>query len=289
MNNQPILKKTILFPVFKTTIGVTLIVVAVLLCEQLRKFLTEQTQLNNDLRDLLIAILESLLALIIYVFLFRFFEKRKISELNFTTFGKYASIGFAAGLILQSLNVLVLYLTGNYSVVQVHPLSFLLPGFSQALIAGFVAEIMIRGIIFRLVEEQVGTVIAIIFFTVLFVVLHMGAGGATFFSVAATTMQAGVLISAAYVATRSLWLPIFFHFAWDFAEPAIFGGINPGINVDKTLLRSKISGAEILTGGKFGPGNSLQSLIFCLIATIVFLWLAQRKNNFIKASWKRLG
>jgi len=288
MSNQIILKKTILFPLVKAIICVAVIVIAVLLCEQLRKYLTDQTQLNNDLRDLIIAILESSLAVTSYVLLFKFFEKRKIIELSWSTFGKYAFMGFAAGLTLQSLAVLVLYIATGYSVVKVNPLSFLLSGFSMALIAGFVAEIIIRGIIFRLIEEQTGTVVALIFTAILFVLLHTGANGATILSVTATTIQAGILISAAYVATRSLWFPIFFHFAWDFAEPAIFGSINPGITVGRTLLSSKISGPELLTGGIFGLGNSLQAVIFCSILSVIFLLLAKRKNNFIKPSWRRL-
>ena len=36
-----------------------------------------------------------------------------------------------------------------------------------------------------------------------------------------------------------LWLPIFLHFAWDFAEPGVFGAINPGITIDQSLLTSK--------------------------------------------------
>jgi membrane protease YdiL (CAAX protease family) len=272
----------------KAIIGVAVIVILILLCEQLRKYLTDQTQLNNDVRDLIIAILESLLVVLAYIFLFKFFEERNISELSWSIFGKYAFIGFATALVLQSLAILVLYINGDYSIVKVNPLSFLIQGFSQALIAGFVAEIILRGIIFRLIEEQTGTIIAMIFITILFVALHINAEGATFLSVAATTMQAGILVSAAYVFSRSLWLPIFFHFAWDFAEPSIFGGINPGIYVDRTLLSSKIIGSSLISGGKFGPGNSLQALIFCLIVSAIFLFLSKRKNNFIQPVWKRL-
>jgi membrane protease YdiL (CAAX protease family) len=287
MNNQTTLQKIIYFPLTRAIIGVAMVVGSVLLCEQLRKYFTDQTQLSTDLRDLIIAIMESLLAVIIYILVFRFFEKRKIRELSYTTFGKNAITGFLTALILQSLVIFVLYIGGGYSIIRVNPLSFLLPGFSTALTAGFVAEIMLRGILFRLMEEQTGTVLAMIFFTLLFVVLHIGAKGATFLSVVATTMQAGILVSAAYVYTRSLWFPVFFHFAWDFAEPAIYGGLNPGITVEKNLLTSKFSGSVLLTGGQFGPGNSIQALIFCLLASIIFLWLAKRKNNFLQPVWKR--
>src|SRR5436190_1085550 len=155
------------------------------------------------------------------------------------------------------------------------------------IVAGFVAEILILGVIFRLIEEELGTIIALVILTLLFAVMHMNVKGANFLSVSSTAIQSGLLLSAAYVFSRSLWLPIFFHFAWDFAEPGVFGAINPGISIDQSLLTSKVDGPLILTGGQLGPQNSIQSLLLCSIVSLIFLWLAKQKNNFIKPSWKR--
>ena len=99
-------------------------------------------------------------------------------------------------------------------------------------------------------------------------------------------MQAGLLLPAAYVYSRNLWLPVFLHFGWDFAEPGIFGGINPSSSVTQGLLTSKIAGSSLLTGGETGPQESLSSLLLCLFAGLTFLLLAKRKNNLIKPQWK---
>jgi hypothetical protein len=99
-------------------------------------------------------------------------------------------------------------------------------------------------------------------------------------------MQAGFMLPAAYVFSRSLWLPIFLHFSWDFAEPGIFGGINPSTSITQSLFTSKITGSSLLTGGQTGPQDSLQSLILCLLTGVLFLLLAKRKNNFIKPNWQ---
>jgi membrane protease YdiL (CAAX protease family) len=151
---------------------------------------------------------------------------------------------------------LVLYIARGYSVIKVNPLSFLLPGFSAALIAGFVAEIIIRGIIFRLIEEQTGNCSRSNFHRYTFYFITHRTNGATILSVTATTIQAGILVSAAYVFTRSLWFPIFFHFAWDFAQPAIFGGINPGITVERNFIEQQdqwliINYRRTIWSGKF--------------------------------------
>ena len=68
------------------------------------------------------------------------------------------------------------------------------------------------GIVFRLLEQQTGTVIALLVFIILFAILHINVKGATLTSVGATAMQAGLLLPAADVYSRNLWLPIFLHF-----------------------------------------------------------------------------
>ena len=287
MDNPTTLQKVLSFFLTKIIIGLLVVGGSVVLAESAGRSLLDKTQITGELQNGIIGITDVAIALLSYVLLFRFYEKRQIKELSLATFWKNAFIGFLAGLILQSLVILVIYLAGGYSIIRINPVSFLLPAFIAALTAGFVAEILIRGIIFRLTEEKSGTVIALIISALLFAVLHSVVKGATLLSVLSTTIEAGILLGAVYVFTRSLWLPIFLHFAWDFAEPGIYGGINPGITIEKSLFTSKITGSELLTGGQFGPGNSIQSTIFCLTAGLLLLWLANRKNNFINPYWKK--
>jgi membrane protease YdiL (CAAX protease family) len=285
--NITVFKKIIQFPITKMIIGFLVIGGCVALVEWEGRSLLNQTQLSDDLKNFIVGLTEALLALLSYILLYKFYEKRKIKELNLTFVWKDALFGFLTGLILQSLFIFIIYLAGGYSIVRINPVSFLLPACSTALTAGFVGEILIRGIAFRLTEEKLGTAITLIIFAVLFAIFHLGAKGATLLSVPASAIQAGLLLSSAYVLTRRLWFPIFLHFAWDFAEPGIYGAINPGISVDKSLFTSKITGSWLLTGGEPGPQNSLQSVIFCLATSLIFLWLAKRKNNFIQPYWKK--
>jgi hypothetical protein len=158
-----------------------------------------------------------------------------------------------------------------------------LPGLIFALTAGVVAEILIVGVFFRIIEDRLGTSVALTILALLFAILHLGAENATILSVYTTAVMAGVLLPAAYVLTRSLWFPIFLHFAWDLAEPAIYGGINPSASINKTLFLSKITGMTLLSGGKSGPQNSLESAIFCTITALILLFMAKQKNNLIKS------
>ncbi|MEO8764674.1 MAG: CPBP family intramembrane glutamic endopeptidase [Ginsengibacter sp.] len=288
IRTQTAIQKITNFFLIKIIIGILTVGGSVVFVEFAGRQLLEKAQITGDLQNVTIGLAQAAIALLSYVLLFRYYEKRRIKELRLRALPANALLGCLMGLILQSLIILVLYVAGGYSIASVNPVSFLIPGFIAAITAGFVAEIMLRGILFRLTEEKLGTLVAVLFTAVFFAVIHAGVKGATVISVLSTSFQAGVLYSAVYVYTRSLWFPVFLHFAWDFAEPAIYGGINAGITLREALFTSRIEGPQLLTGGQFGPGNSIQSSIFCLVSGLVFLWLAKRKKKFIKPFWANI-
>jgi CAAX protease family protein len=283
---QTPLEKVLHFFLTKIIVGIGVIVLLVACIEWLRSSILGRTSLSNDVKALIIAVTEALIAAAGYIFLFRWYDRRRIHELNAATFIINAGSGFLAGILLQSLFILIIYLGGTFLVVHVNPVTALINPFAFALTAGFVVEIIMIGVVFRLLEQQTGTVIALFAFIALFAILHVNMKGATIISVGATAMQAGLMLPAAYVCSRSLWLPVFLHLGWDFAEPGIFGGINPSTSMTQGLLTSKIAGNSLLTGGETGPQDSLSSLLLCLLSGFIFLLLARQKNNLIKPKWR---
>jgi len=267
-------------------VGIGVIVSLIAFIEWLRSLMLDKTNLSNDVKALIVAVAEAFITTTAYIFLFRRYDKRRIDELSTATFIDNAFIGLLTGIILQALFILIIYLAGTFLVLNVNTVSILVSPFAFALTAGFVAEIIMVGIVFRLLEQQTGTVMALLTFIVLFGILHINAKGATVISVGATAMQAGFMLPAAFVFSRNLWLPVFLHFGWDFAEPGIFGGINPSTSITQGLLTSKIAGNSLLTGGETGPQDSLPSLLLCLLLGIIFLLMAKRKNNVMKPRWR---
>ena len=279
------LQKLFYFFLTKMVVGIGLIVSAVMLIEWLRSSLLDKANLSDDIKSVIVAIAESVLTTACYIYLFRWYEKRPVEELSGSSFLEYGLMGFLGGILLQSLFIFFIYAGGTYLVNAVNSASVLVKPFAFALTAGFVAEIIIIGIVFRLWELQAGTLVALLTFIVLFALLHINAKGATFISVMATAMNAGLLLLASFIYSRSLWLPVFLHVGWDFAEPGIFGGINPSTSLTQSLLTSKIDGNSLLTGGVSGPQDSLPSMLFCLFLGLMFLVLAKRKGNFIVPKW----
>ena len=279
-------QKVLYFFLTKMIIGIGVIVLLVALVEWLHSLVLDKTNLSDAVKALIVSVAQAFIATAGYIFVFRVYEKRRIHELSAALFMKNATMGFLTGLILQSLFILIIYLAGTFLIVQVNPVSTLISPFAFALTAGFVAEIILIGIVFRLLEQQTGTLIALLIFIILFATLHVNVKGATLVSIGATAMQAGLLLPASFVFSRNLWLPVFLHFGWDFAEPGIFGGINPSSSLTQGLLASKIAGNSLLTGGETGPQDSLSSLLLCLVLGLIFLSLAKRKSNFLKPYWR---
>jgi uncharacterized protein len=270
----------------KIVIGIGLIGALVWMVEQGARFL-DNTRLTAGTINIITSLADAAIALAAYIFLFRIYEKRKITELRLSSFGKSAVLGILVGLGLQSFFVFVIYLAGGYTIFHINPLGYLSGSFAASLKSGFVAEILIVGVLFRVTEEWFGTKITVVFMTLLFALLHLNSENASVISVSSTALQAGFMLTAAYIANRDLWFPIFIHFGWDFTEPGIFGGNNPGTSIGQILFSSSIHGNVLITGGQTGPQNSLQGLLCCLVAGMLFLYIGKRRNNFIMPRWHK--
>jgi hypothetical protein len=237
--------------------------------------------------NLLTGIISALLVIIAYTFLYRLYEKRKTTELSFKGFGNNLTMGILLGAILQSLTILVIFLAGDLSVVSVNRFIFIIPGFIMAFMSAIFEEILLRGVIFRIVEEKLGSYIALIISAIIFGALHLLNPNSSLISAVGIAIQAGLLLGAAYMFTKNLWFPIAIHFGWNFMESGIFGATVSGNVTTKSLLTTSMHGSLWLTGGQFGPERSLQAPIFCLIATIILLSYCHKQNKIIAPYWKK--
>jgi membrane protease YdiL (CAAX protease family) len=179
-----------------------------------------------------------------------------------------------------------MYLNGNYSIVNSNPISFILIPFATMFTVAIIEEILVRGIIFRIMEEKLGSYISLTISSILFGVLHLANPHGTLISSICIT-TAGFLMGAAFIYSRNLWMPIALHFAWNFSQSGIYGAITSGNEKTKSLLEAQIHGPKFITGGEFGPEGSIQAIVFCALATIVLLILCHKNNMIIKPYWKK--
>jgi hypothetical protein len=115
----------------------------------------------------------------------------------------------------------------------------------------------------------------------IFGALHLFNSHATIISAACVAVEAGLLLGSAYIYSRSLLLPIAIHFAWNFVQSGIFGAVTSGNDSTPGLLTTQLSGAEWISGGKFGPEGTVQATLFCLVAAGIFMYLNIKNGKLI--------
>lgn len=235
---------------------------------------------------LFVALLLVPLACAAYMACVRWVERRPIVELDY----RGAVIEFSAGALvgggLFAATVLVLWLLDVWHFDGVRPWSALATPLALAMAAAFVEELLFRGILFRVIEETLGSVWALAVSAVIFGLMHGFNPGATVISTVAISLEAGVLLAAAYMLTRRLWLPIGLHFAWNFTESGIFGASTSGHEAHGLLI-SRLSGPDLLSGGAFGPEASIVAVLLCLAAGIGLLVVAARRDHIVAPIWRR--
>lgn len=288
MNKKNIGQKILHFPLIKIIIGFIVVAGIVGVGQILVLKTLNLTNIDKDFKNLIGGIFVAIFAIISYTYLFKFYEKRKIAEFSKNGLVKNLTIGIVLGAILQTLTILVIYLKGGYSVVSINQILFIIPPLTMAFTSAIVEETLLRGIVFRILEEKLGSYIALIISAILFGLMHLANPNSSLIVGIGLAIQAGLLLAAAYIYSRNLWFPIAIHFAWNFTQSAIFGASVSGSAISKTLITSKIEGAQWLTGGQFGPEGSIQATLFCLIATIILIIISQRKGNIIKPYWKQI-
>lgn len=286
MNGILILNRFFHHPVTRIFVGVFSIVAAVILAQSGANTLLKHTPLTEDIKNLVVAVIAAAAALATYFYLFKFYEKRIIVELSSSRLGIHAVTGFITGFLILSLVILIMYLANAYVVVDVHPVSFLLPAFSLALSSAVFEELVFRGIIFRITETRLGSAWALAISSGIFGFGHLMNPNSNLFSAVAITIEAGLLLGAAYMYARNLWLPIFIHFAWNFSEGGVYGANISGSGLSKSLVSATIQGPDMLTGGSFGPENAVQAVMIGLLVSLLFLWKARKEHKWVHLSRK---
>jgi membrane protease YdiL (CAAX protease family) len=94
------------------------------------------------------------------------------------------------------------------------------------------------------------------------------------------------LLGGAYMLTRSLWMPIGLHAAWNFTQGFLFDVNVSGVE-EHGLVTAKLSGAPLITGGEFGLEASILSLLFATIAGMLLVIFAVRRGKLVSRSWTK--
>jgi hypothetical protein len=231
-------------------------------------------------RQFVMQTLGAAVAMAVYVILVRLVEHRRPSELAMKPMLPELLVGLLLGLVLFGAVMAILTATGGYQTQLVGlPPAWRAAG--QAIEAGIVEELIIRGVILRLLWRAFGPTVAFAVSAALFGAGHLPNPDSSLFAAFCIALEAGIMFGAFYAFTGRLWVPIGVHAAWNFTQGYIFGAAVSGGDLGPAVAKSTpVAGyPEWLTGGAFGPEASLPALVVCTFAGVAALFAAWRTGR----------
>lgn len=197
--------------------------------------------------------------------LWRYVNKKRISEMGFKNF----SADFITGLAMGALSIIIIFFillsTKNIEMAT----SFGSPDFSAYTISyllffilvGFSEELTFRGYIMStLADNGNSKTVVYILSSLIFGIAHIWNPNVVIFGIV-NIFLVGLLFAYMYEKTKSLWMPIGYHITWNYFQGNVFGfpvsGTTPyglyGIDVSM--------GNDWLTGGSFGLEGGLLATV----------------------------
>lgn len=156
-------------------------------------------------------------------------------------------------------------------------LSYQMYGILTFFLVAFTEETVFRGYFLQRLLLSLDEKYAILLSSVTFSILHFFNPNVNFLGFLVISTM-GVLLGLCYLKTRSLYLPIGLHFAWNYFEGFVYGFPVSGREIEGLLL-TKVKGPAWLTGGAFGPEGSFIGLIIALLVSLTMFFYLRLKER----------
>jgi membrane protease YdiL (CAAX protease family) len=184
------------------------------------------------------------------------------------------SLGLVFGTLTFLAVGLLLWITGWASFHWHRPAAELVTMVAVVLAPAASEEIAFRGYILSTLRGWKGWPAAIVLSSVLFSLAHglnPGLNGLALLNIA----LAGLAFSLALRWRGSLWLPLGFHFAWNYVQGPVLGFPVSGLMTFGVGPATQLVGPRLWTGGSFGPEGGLAVTVIVAAACAV-LWILNR-------------
>lgn len=276
------IKKVLYFPITKIIVGVVVPFSLFVVIQNfvLKPFFYSIIQDKNIVNPI-IHFISFLVLLVAYYFLFRFYDKRKITELSVKYLFKEMFGGIFFGFFTISLVIFILYLLGNYQAINITTAHYPIKFFTLLMFAAIVEDLFHRGLIVRVCESWLGTHLTLIIAMLVELQQHFFNPNSNLFSFLLYLIW-GFTMGMMFIYTKRIWLPFFFHLGWNFSQP-FYGSNLSGLNDMGSIIQSTFNGPELLTGGVFGIENSIITLSFLLFIGITLYYLAKKEGKVVKS------
>ncbi|SHN33808.1 CPBP family intramembrane glutamic endopeptidase [Gracilibacillus kekensis] len=250
--------------------------IGIILVDSLFRQLTDQTE---GITSLLLTLTKCFIVIMVYRLTMKYLARRSTAEISIQRAGIETGMGLLTGALFIVVSILIIVAMGGYSLQwasSVDTSAVLIMSIEAALSAAIIEELIFRGFMFQAIQNLVGAWPALAVTSLFFGVAHIGNPGATLWSAFAISIEAGLLLGAAFLWRRNLWFVIGLHFAWNAIEDMV--GIPVSGYLTAGLYNVKVNGSALLTGGDFGLEASIVPIIVSLLISIPMLIYATRKR-----------
>lgn len=192
-----------------------------------------------------------------------------------------AGLGLATGWGLTVVCVLPLVLGGGIAIsvsTRASAWGWLVVDAAFFALAALAEEIAFRGYGFQRFVAAVGPVGASLGFAAYYAIVQSlvpGSGRASY----CVSLAVGLLLSAAYLRTRALWLSWALNFGWKASRALLFGLAVSGVNSHSPVIQGDPMGSFWLTGGGFGLEGSWLTF-FIVLAALPVVFRVTRDLDF---------
>lgn len=212
-------------------------------------------------------------------------EKKPLSEMGLTkNFGNYF-IGAITGVILLSVSVFAIVLTGNikyhgvFENANILVIILLIGGF---IIQGATEEILCRGIVFHSLNEKTSLVISMGVSTLMFIIPHLSAlfESEVIYGIFGiiNLLLISTIFSLLTIRFKSIWAACGLHSFWNAILYSVLGlNLSGNDETVTAIFNMQSAGKNIWNGGEYGIEASMITTVVLAIAAAL-IWYMNRKR-----------
>jgi len=207
-----------------------------------------------------------------------FYERRLPQEL--APRWKWMLLAACAGAASIGVTILTLFVTGHYQVVASRGFGSVGDVLGILAVAAVLEEVVFRAILFRLLEERIGTRAALAISAIVFGAVHLSNQGTSGITMITVTL-AGLMWASVYVLSRNIWVTAAHHCFWN--ATIFVMGLPLSGDEDiraKAPFESVVHGSALWTGGGFGPEDSVVNLLVSGVICFALWRLARRSPSW---------
>lgn len=241
----------------------------------IENYVEVQTYINSEPGIILMKTVDTAVIFFIILFLLKYLDNKSIKCIGFHSIKGHINelfYGIILGAISISAVFSVLLASGNVSIEN----SLFAPRLTMRILSGIILyalvaiseEVMCRGYVFSTLNEMKRPYFSAIISSFIFAAFHLENPNVKILGIV-NIFLIGILFSYMCIKTNDLWMPIGYHFAWNYFQGNIFGFPVSGQSQSEAVYIIESLRENLLTGGSFGPEAGILTTIVIIIGIFV--------------------